>query len=63
MYHKMSLDEVLLIAANPNHYNEYNIKCAIHNLNNAINHNKIVIKQYKQIIELLRKGVKTNASK
>lgn len=54
MYNKMILDEVLLIAANPDHYSEYERKCAIHNLNNAINHNKIAIKQYKQIIELIR---------
>lgn len=58
MYNKMSWDIVSSIAANPDHYNEYEKKCAIYNLNNAIDHNKIIIKQYKNMIESIKRSSK-----
>lgn len=55
MYPKISWDKILEIAAHPDHYSEYERKCAIYHLNNAIDRNKILIKEYKNKIELIIK--------
>lgn len=58
MYPKMSWDKILSIAAHPDYYGEYDKKCAIYHLNNAIDHNKILIAEYKNKIELIKRGSK-----
>lgn len=55
MYHRMSWNELLAITANPNDYSEYDRRCAIYSLNHAIDYNRILIKQYKDMINLIIK--------
>ena len=63
MYHIMTFEAVMAVVANPNYFSEYQRKCAIYNLNKHIEYTKIKIKQYKEYIDLIRKGVNKNVSK
>ena len=58
MYWKMEWKTVSSIVANPDYYSDDDKKCAIYNLNNAIDNHKIIIKQYKDMIELIKRGSK-----
>lgn len=56
MYPWMKYDRIKEIAENPEYYTEYDRKCAIYHLNKHIESVKIVIKQYKHLIEMIEKG-------